>query len=363
MNIYPLVFSNNPKYRITRHVIFWVLWISYYTIVSALSWMPKYPFSKTFPWAITEVTLTTPFDMAFCYSIIYFLLPRFLFKGKYISMLLLWLLFSILFMVCLRLFNMYISPSLRESFGLPRPVLSDNYFRFFFSWFGTINEEGCLAAAIKLGKMWYIKQQELDLIKSEKKKIEPEIDGRMQPGFLISALNRVEQLSKEKPAVIPGMIRKIKSLLLYVIYDNNQAKVRLEKELKLLEEYVALEKEGNDEKLNITMKVIGNMNGERIAPFIILPLVENSFRQLSLLELPDKSIDLEIRLAEGQLYIMVAWSKPVDTSTLGNGGNVFLNNIGKRLSLLYPESHELKVVIKTNQFIIHCKINLHGAVN
>jgi hypothetical protein len=364
MNIYTLVFSNNPKYRITRHVIFWVLWISYYAIVSALSWTPKYPFSKTIFWALAEVTISTPLDMVFCYSIIYFLLPRFLFKGKYISMLLLWLLFSIFFIISLRLFGMYIAPPIREWFGLPRPMLSENYLKFFFSWFGSINEEGCLAAAIKLGKMWYIKQQELDLIKSEKRKIEPEIqDSRMQPGFLISALNKVERLSYEKPTIIPGMIRKIKSLLLYVIYDNNQTKVRLEKELKLLEEYVELEKEASDGQLNINIKMMGNMKGERIAPFIILPLVENSFRQLSLLELSNKSIDLDLRLAEGQLYIIVAWSKPVDTSTLGNGGNAFLHSIGKRLNLLYPQSHELKVIIKPSQFVIHCRINLHGSVN
>ena len=129
-----------------------------------------------------------------------------------------------------------------------------------------------------------------------------------------------------------------------------------------MEEYVALEKEGND-NLNVKVNLVGNMAGERIAPFIILSLVENSFRQLALLDLHDKFLNLEIRLMEGQLYICVAWSKPVDTSTLANGGNTFLQNIGKRLNLLYPHSHELKVLIKTNQFIINCKIDLHEAIN
>ncbi len=363
MNVYPLIFSNQPKYRITRHVIFWALWISYYAIESSLNWTFKYPFSKTIGWAFTEVTLSTPLDMMFCYSIIYFLLPRFLFKGRYISMILLWLLFSILFIVGFHLFNITVSAPLRKWFGVSQQVFKDDYIMLFFAYFGSINEEGCMAAAIKLGKMWYIKQQELDLIKSEKEKNIPMVPDGMRPALLISALNKVERLSGERPAVIPGMIRKIKNLLLYVIYDNNQAKVRLEKELKLLEEYVALEREGNGESLGINMKISGNMKEERIAPFIILPLVENSFRQLSLLELPSKSIDLEIKLTEGQLYIMVAWSKPVDTSTLANGSNVFLQNIEKRLSLLYPQSHELKVVIKTDQFIVHCRINLHGAVS
>ncbi|MFI5157008.1 MAG: histidine kinase, partial [Chitinophagales bacterium] len=205
---------------------------------------------------------------------------------------------------------------------------------------------------------------ELDLLKKERLKVEPQIhDGKMQPVFLINALNKVETLSQVKPTVIPGMIRKIKSLLLYIIYDNNLAKVRLEKELKLLEEYVELEKEGAEDSLRVNMNVIGNVSGERIAPFIIIPLVENSFRQLAALDLKEKFLDLEIRISEGSLFMNVAWSKPVDTSTLGNGGNAFLNNIGKRLDLLYPQSHDLKVIIKTNQFIIDCKIDLHAAIN
>ncbi|MBS1596947.1 MAG: histidine kinase [Bacteroidetes bacterium] len=363
MNIYPLIFSNNPRYRIARHILFWGSWILYYTIFVTLSW-PKFPFFKAFVPAIIVETLSMPMDMAFCYSIIYFLIPRYLSRGKYISFVLLWLLLSLVFIFCFRLYTNYVDPAIYASFGMHSKMEhSSNFIWDFFYLFSQINMEGCLTAAIKLGKMWYIKQQEVDLIKSEKSKIEPVLhNGEMKPVFLINALDKVELLSQQKPIVIPGMIRKIKNLLLYILYDTNQGKVNLQKELKLIEEYVALEKEGND-NLKVQVNIIGNMSGERIAPFIILSLVENSFRQLSLLDLKDKFLNLEIRFVEGQLYISVAWSKPVDSSTLANGGNVFLQNIGKRLNLLYPHSHELKVLIKTDQFIINCKIDLHEAIN
>jgi len=77
----------------------------------------------------------------------------------------------------------------------------------------------------------------------------------------------------------------------------------------------------------------------------------------------NKFIDLEIRVTEGSLYMKVCWSKPVDSSTLANGGNSALQNIGKRLDLLYPQSHELKVIITTDQFIIDLRIDLHRAIN
>ncbi len=364
MNIYPLVFSNNPKYRIARHSLFWILWILYYTITSVLSYQGKVPFVKGFFAFLLEVTISTPMDMIFCYSIIYYLLPRFLYKGKYIQMTLLWLVFSITFIIVFHLYNKYPLPYIREFTGMPMPQISDNYTWIFFNLFSQINMEGCLAAAIKLGKMWYVKQQELDLLKSEKQKIVPQPeDGKIQPIFLLNALGKIKSLATEKPSVIPEMVDKIKNLFLYAIYENNQSRVSLQKEISLVEEYIALEKAGNMEKPSISMTIIGNIRNESIAPFIILPLVENSFRQLAMVNVDDKTIDLDIRLVEEQLNLNISWSKPVDSSTLANGGNAFLQTIGKRLRLLYPQSHELKIVLKPHLFIIDCKIDLREAIN
>ena len=363
MTVNSFVFSNNRRYRISRHSLFWLLWILYYTVFSVLYWQNQYPLEQTFFASLAEVSLSTPMDMIFCYSIIYFLLPRYLYRGHYIKMILLWLLFSVLFILVFRAYNHEVVPNIRRGFGLPPPVFSKNMYWSFLNLFYQINMEGGLAAAIKLGKMWFIKEQELDLIKKEKQNIEPQLqEGKMLPVFLIDALDRVEHLSVVKSSLIPGMVKRIKSLLLYVIYDNNMASVSLEKELLLLEEYIELEKTGRPENLRVTVKTIGNTAGERIAPFIILPLVENGFRQLSRLDLPDKYIDIGIRVESGNLQMKVGWSKPIDSSTLVNGGSLSLQNIGKRLDLLYPASHELKVVITTEQFIIDLKMQLDRAL-
>jgi hypothetical protein len=364
MNIYPLVFSNNSRYRITRHVLFWTAWILYYTYFGTITWK-DIPFGKAFPASLFEQVLSTPLDMAFCYAVIYFLIPRFLMRGKYITMVVLWLLFSVLFVICFRFYTTQITPLLRSFDGLPVKVVHSFSFTWaFFELFSQINMEGCIAASIKLGKMWYIKQQELNLLKNERRKMEPAMhNGEMKPVFLLNALDKVELLSLKKPSVIPGMIRKIKHWLVFVIDENNQSKISLEKEINILEEYMELEREGYNGKLRVSMNIRGDITGERIAPFILLSLVENSFHQLSMYEIAEKCIQVDIHVEDGELYITVAWSKPVDTSTLGSGSNAFLRSIGRRLNLLYPQSHELKALIKTNQFITHCRIGLHDAVN
>jgi two-component system, LytTR family, sensor kinase len=281
-------------------------------------------------------------------------------------MILVWLFFSIFYILCFRLYTMHVNPLIYSAYGMPYRMHSASFVWDFFDLFGQINMEGCLAAAIKLGKMWYIKQQELELIKSERKKTEDtQQDGVMkpQPAFFINALDKIEMLSREKPEAIPGMMKKIKNLLLYVVFDNNQPKVKLAKELALLKEYIDLEEESLHENIKITVRLPDHTNDEKIAPFIILPLVENSFHQLSLLDMPDKFMNLEANLYERNFHLNVEWSKPVDSSTLANGGNAFLNTIHKRLQLLYPQGHELIVIIKPAIFLVRLQINLDRSLN
>ena len=196
----------------------------------------------------------------------------------------------------------------------------------------------------------------------ERQRIEPEMQqGKIHPAFLVNTLNKIELLAVEKPAIIPVVIGKIKNLLLYAVYENGASRVSLEKEMKLLEEFVEIERAGRD-LTYINFKMIGDPRNKKIAPFIALPLVENSFRQLSSFNVQQKYIDLNILVEHNQFNLDIAWSKPIDTSTLTNGGSALLQNIGKRLNLLYPQSHSLKVTIEPERFQVKMAINLSGAI-
>ncbi|MEO6455236.1 MAG: hypothetical protein ABIN97_14245, partial [Ginsengibacter sp.] len=134
----------------------------------------RLPIVNRFLSSLVEVSLSTTMDMTFCYAIIYFLLPRFLFNGKYISMILLWLLFCMIFIVVFELYLQQVVPVIRGRFKLPKPSRIKDYEYIFFSLFSQINMEGCMAAAIKLGKISFIKQKEIDLLKNEKIKLQTE---------------------------------------------------------------------------------------------------------------------------------------------------------------------------------------------
>ena len=279
-------------------------------------------------------------------------------------MLLLWLLASIVFMVAFEANAAYIVPAIRGWYGLPKPMQHPNYIEVFFSLFSQINMEGCIAASIKLGKLWYIKQQEIDLMKQEKEKIQPhEQKGLMHPAFLSELLTRIEALADTKPLIVAQSIKKIRNLVISMLYENARAQVLLKNELSLLEEYIYLEEIITEESLLVDTFINASATSETIAPFIILPLVENAFRQVYHQPLKEKRINIRIELDQGILNIFLRWNKPVDTSTMAQGRNIILQNISKRLQLIYPQSHELKIFIEVEQVKVDLKVDLRKAIN
>lgn len=365
MKIHPFVFSNKQNFRLGRHALFWFVWILYYAVMSLLVMYTRYGFAKSFVESFIEVAESTPLDMCFCYFIIYFLFPKFLYKGRYIGMLVLWLLASIVFIVLYELNATFIVPYIRGWFGMKTSVSSPaNYTYDFFILFSQINMEGCVAASIKLGKLWYVKQQEIDLLREEKKKMIPQQEtGVIQPAFLADLLSRIENIAHEKPLVAAQSIKKIRRLFLYSLYENNSSKVPLQKELALLQEYIELEKETAEKEMNIVVSIKAAPVSETIAPFIILPLAENAFKQVSSYSLHNPNLKISISLQNEVIDMQIIWDKPIDTSSLTNGRNVILHNISKRLKLIYPESHEIKLIIETDRNHLKLNIDLRKAIN
>ncbi len=364
MKIQILKKKNNPNYRLSRHALFWFLWILYYAVMSAIFMAPKWGFAKSFFASFVEVGETTPLDMCFCYFIIYFLFPKFLYKGRYAGMLFLWLLGSLAFILLYYLNAKFIVPHIRSVINMK--MSSGSYSispSDFFLLFSQINMEGCVAASIKLGKLWYVKQQEIDLIEQEKEKLKRYEDKAIQPAFLTDLLTRMEIIANEKPLVAAQSMKKIRHLLLYILYENTSSKVSLQKEIALLEQYIDLEKLTAEKEIRVNCSVHGALSNETIAPFIILPLVENAFKQLSSYSLKDPMLSIIISVQNDIVNIKLAWTKPIETSSLTNGRNVILQNISKRLKLIYPESHELKMMIETEKVLVELSIKLKKAIN
>jgi len=283
-------------------------------------------------------------------------------------MLLLWLLASFVWMAGFEANSYYIVPYISKWYGFPLPMHPKRFSSIvyeMFNLFSQLNMEGCVAASIKLGKLWYVKEQEVDLLRqeNEKAKIHDE-EGLMQPAFLADLLARLQTLADTAPLIAAGTIKHLRNLFTYMLYENAQTKASLKKELQLVEEYIQLERMmAAHEPITIHLNNKTDANGETIAPSIILPFIENAFRQVYIQPLPERRVDIQIKLQQSVLSIRICWNKPIDTSTLAQGRNIIMQNIARRLQLIYPQSHELKTYVEVEQVRVELSINLKKAIN
>ena len=173
MDITTLIFSRSRRIVLLRHAIFWTLWILFYT--SHLVYV-RSTFAATLPFRINilssflNILSTTFIDMVYVYTIIYFLIPKFFFKGRFSVFFVSWLLLTVLVACSFRLQTQWMLIPMDIAFGFPKRNLAPLPTAI-FTMSISIGFEGCMAAAIVLGKNWYKSNQHLLRIQQENQKI------------------------------------------------------------------------------------------------------------------------------------------------------------------------------------------------
>jgi LytS/YehU family sensor histidine kinase len=174
---------------------------------------------------------------------------------------------------------------------------------------------------------------------------------------LFNALNNINAYSLAGSPRAPEMLLKLSDLLSYMLYECDKPLVPLEKEIEMMKEYMALEKIRHHDNLEMEVSVKGELSGKKISPFLLLPFIENSFKHSS--NMMEKSwINMEIR-TEGNCFSMklisgMASEIPGQPEIHANG----LVDVQKRLTLLYPEKHELRIGTEQEMLIIFLSIQL-----
>ncbi|MES1219385.1 MAG: histidine kinase, partial [Bacteroidota bacterium] len=156
----------------------------------------------------------------------------------------------------------------------------------------------------------------------------------------------------------PEMLIKLSDLLSYMLYECDAPKVKLEREITMLREYIALEKIRQGERLELTFQVNGYLNGQLISPLILLPFIDNSFSYCNheLAEQVWVNMDITIENNNLSMKIINGILVGIDEDTSVN--NESMINIQKRLNLLYPGKHELKINAEQELLMIHLNLKL-----
>jgi len=363
MTTYAFVYSNNSKYRLLRHLCFWIVWIGYFIGINVTragsSYIGFYPFLQ---FTTIEMCILLSVDIIFCYAVIYLIIPKMLLNEKYISFFLFLGLFMLLDAALSSYFYDWLINPLRQLFQLPE--LKYIAFTDLLRGLNGVLMITGTAASIKFMKMWNIKKQELALIKSEKIVTELSfIDTYIRPSFVPVLLKKIYSYSLSTSNKIPEMLQKLEQILSYLIDECSQSTVLLSHELESIRSLIQLEKLTNADRLTISIDQVGEANNLRIVPFILFPFVENNLRQVSN-QITDKHwTSLQITITGNKIALMLKNSKPVETSNLLNYETAILQQMKKRLDLLYPGSYKMNIIIEDNTFSIYLEIDLSEAVN
>lgn len=187
------------------------------------------------------------------------------------------------------------------------------------------------------------------------------LKAQIHPHFLFNTLNNLYALSLRKSDKSSGVVLELSHILRYILYECNTPTVNLEKEIQMIQRYISLEKIRYQNQLEINMDIDGDLSAFNVAPLLILPLVENSFKHGISKLMEDGWINISAKAKNDEFTFKISNNKlPDDNSKAPSSafGNIGLLNIRKRLHFLYPNRHQLKIISEDEVFMVVMKIKL-----
>ncbi len=298
------------------------------------------------------------------YFNLYFLIPRFLEKGKYVTYISL-VLVTIVATAVLIIPGYYVAAwwnelPFEELFGVPP---SDFLLLVKTNSFPSTVASMTLAMSIKLAKKWIESKRREQLL--EKEKLETELKflkAQFNPHFLFNTINSIFVLIHKNPDRASESLAKFSNLMRYQLYDCNANQIPLQQELSYLENFIELEElrqEANFElELQIDPMIKSNL---MIAPFLLMPFVENAYKHISQNQETKNWIKIQLQMEGNQLLFAVTNS--ISNTNKHSGdilhyGGLGLKNVKRRLSLLYPMQHHLEIKNQGQEFQVNLKLEL-----
>ena len=210
---------------------------------------------------------------------------------------------------------------------------------------------GIYALLIKLAVEWFETLKLKSELMLEKKSGELALlRSQVNPHFLFNTLNNIYSLVYKKSDDAPEAVMKMSSIMRYMLYDATTDEVLLEKEVEYLRSFIELEKLRLRHKDFVELTISGEVEGRTIAPMLLIPFVENAFKHGSK-NVASPGIRINLSLSPKQILFEVGNSiRKNITAGKDQVGGIGLNNIRRRLNLLYPGKHQLTISPENEQY-------------
>lgn len=346
--------------RYKYHIIFWLAYIAQHTFLQVVHMHPFLngtPMGNQLGRAIEATLIILPAKLPVTYFALYVLLTAILSDKKRI-------LLPILGMIAITAvsaisywaaYHYYINPVIYE--GRENPLPSSIMYVWIATW--DICSVAATAVIIKFVRIQFqSRHKERALLKE---KLETELKflrNQTNPHFLFNTLNNIYALALKKSDDTPGFVMKLSKLLHFMFYESGKTMINVGDEMKILEDYIELEKIRYSSKLEIVfLREIDNEQ-EKIAPLLLLSFVENAFKHGASESRFESYIHIDVKMRSGILDFAIENTREVCDKTTPNG-NIGLANARRQIELLYTD-YNLNVENKKDLFKVNLNINLHS---
>lgn len=301
-----------------------------------------------------EITLLKVVDLALMvYATNYLLVPWLLYKKRYVA-------FIATFIVMIfasGLVKVSVMAEIMNQpglFGLPGNLKTKLYENVISDFFLVTT-----GAAFKLIFDYTKMQQRLTEVAKEKAETELSfLKSQINPHFLFNSLNSVYFLIDKNNSGAREALHKFSEMLRYQLYEMSGDKIPVEKEIHYLRDYVDLQKLRKDENYAVEFNCPSDIKGFSIEPLLLIPFVENAFKHISHYKNQTNFIRLDMSRSNGEFRFMVENSKDTMEKTTGQHGGIGLNNVRRRLELLYPGKHILEINANDRLFKVELTIKI-----
>lgn len=344
------LYNNSFKYRVSRHILFFVLVVLIFTGI--LSVQNNH---ETFFKTLWTTFINAVFFYGFAYITIFLLIPEFLLTKKAI-----W--FAVLFMlvgIALSALKLVVSDQIFYSSIAPDNIDSKGILNLKFIIVNTkdmtfIVALFCIAKYIK--DYLYAEETRMLVIAQTKEAQRKLFQAQFDPHFMFNTINNLYAISLLNPVKTIEVISRIKIVLNYIIEEIQKEYVDLKGEIELVNNYIQLEKLRYGNRLKVNFNVDGDDKPHRIPPMILFFLIENCFRHGSSLDAGSPWINIEIKTGTEKIIFEVENSKPSGQLHISKK-DIQLKNLRKRLEIMYnPTGYKLEVNDIENSFKVYLEL-------
>lgn len=280
----------------------------------------------------------------------YGLLPRFLYRKKY--------LYFLLSFVLVVAAVIWVEERILEPIYFPGRR-ADTFPGVFFS---TVQVLPIITILVGFKFAWDAlgKQRELDVLKDAVRESELQfLKSQINPHFLFNNLNNLYSYAIENSPKTPTIILELSSVLRYMLYECREQYVPLSKEIEQMEHFTRLNQLQIEERGEVNFRSQIIPTGYQIAPLILIVFIENAFKHSQASQSDNIFIDIEVQVSEaGQLnfYCKNNFQPTSNTTSLSQG--IGLENVRKRLELIYPDTHRLQIRKSDDLYEVHLTLDL-----